>query len=85
MTEKKTLMRLTDSEIKRLLTERRDEAISKYKAEVQRFHAKHEKMGFFSTGSDLTEKDVIEHGELVLYLLNDILLAQQNIEQGYAK
>ncbi len=85
MTEKKILMRLTDSEIKKLLTERRDEAISKYKAEVQRFHAKHEKMGFHSTSGDLTEKDVIEHGELVLHLLNDILLAQQNIEQGYAK
>ena len=85
MTEKKTLMRLTDSEIKKLLTERRDEAISKYKTEVQRFHAKHEKMGFFSTSNDLTENEVVEHGELIIYLLNDVLLAQRNLERGYEK
>lgn len=78
-------MRLTDSEIKRFLTERRDEAISKYKAEVHRFHAKHEKMGFFSTSNDLTEKEVVEHGELIIYLLNDVLLAQRNLERGYEK
>ncbi|EKO9247104.1 hypothetical protein P1O43_001725 [Salmonella enterica] len=83
MNEKKTLIRCTDGEIKKLLTDRRDEAILKYKVEVQRFHAKHEKMGFFSMSGDLTEEEVAKHGESVLSLLNNILLAQRALERGY--
>lgn len=85
MNERKTLMRLTDDEIKNILVARRDSAISKYKTEVQRFHAKHEKMGFSSMSGDFNETDVLVHGRLVHSLLNDILKAQQDIDTGYAK
>lgn len=85
MNERKTLVRLTDSEIKKLLTERRDEAISKYKIEVSKFLEGDGVGGFRPNYSKLTVNDVVTHGELAMHLLNDVLLAQQNLDRGYAK